>query len=383
MRFGPLALVGIGTLLLLSAPAALIAQLSGAVDASATWVRYDGFLASGAAALSTSLRYDRPRLSLGARGVFLVYQSGNQSRQLLASGAGYAPLVGPVWVEGSLEGGLSRYADFARFAHGQARARAHLLSHDGGLWAGGSAGAADLGDGAEATAGWEAGAWRRTGPLRLVAVVSGTQVGDTAYTDVVGRARLPYGAVELEAGAGARLLSTGGGRGLYGEATATWWLGDGTALTASAGRYPSDPPRGSVPGRYVSLVLRLTRSARARPASGAAALGRAAALGDLGTDGLPPDASAPRIEFLRRGSSLLLRVLAPGAARVELMGDFTAWEPVAMAPAGGGSFELMLAPGRGLHRFNVRVDGGSWTVPAGVRVTADEFGGFVGTIVVN
>jgi hypothetical protein len=88
-----------------------------------------------------------------------------------------------------------------------------------------------------------------------------------------------------------------------------------------------------------------------------------------------------------------LRVLVPGARRVELMGDFTDWTPVALTPLGrraGGRgsdgddvwlAELVIAPG--VHRVNVRVDGGPWRPPPGLSVVRDEFGGEVGLLVVR
>jgi hypothetical protein len=40
-----------------------------------------------------------------------------------------------------------------------------------------------------------------------------------------------------------------------------------------------------------------------------------------------------------------------------------------------------LAPG--VHRLNVRLDGGEWVVPAGARPEPGEFGGAVGVIVLR
>jgi hypothetical protein len=36
----------------------------------------------------------------------------------------------------------------------------------------------------------------------------------------------------------------------------------------------------------------------------------------------------------------------------------------------------------GVHRLNVRVDGGAWTAPSGTTRAADEFGGEVGIVTV-
>jgi hypothetical protein len=79
---------------------------------------------------------------------------------------------------------------------------------------------------------------------------------------------------------------------------------------------------------------------------------------------------------------------------VELMADFTDWVPVPLVrlprgTAGGRArdaadlwaAELVIAPG--VHRVNVRVDGGPWRPPPGLSVVRDEFGGEVGLLVVR
>jgi hypothetical protein len=40
----------------------------------------------------------------------------------------------------------------------------------------------------------------------------------------------------------------------------------------------------------------------------------------------------------------------------------------------------VLGLSRGTYRFNIRIDGGNWIVPAGVSRLADEFGGDVGLL---
>jgi hypothetical protein len=42
---------------------------------------------------------------------------------------------------------------------------------------------------------------------------------------------------------------------------------------------------------------------------------------------------------------------------------------------------LVIAPG--VHRVNIRVDGGAWRPPPGLSVVRDEFGGEVGLLVVR
>jgi hypothetical protein len=68
---------------------------------------------------------------------------------------------------------------------------------------------------------------------------------------------------------------------------------------------------------------------------------------------------------------------------VELMADFTDWTPVPFAERADGVWELALFISPGVHRVNVRVDGGPWQVPPGLTAARDEFGGEVGLLVVQ
>jgi len=73
----------------------------------------------------------------------------------------------------------------------------------------------------------------------------------------------------------------------------------------------------------------------------------------------------------------------PDARQVELMGSFTDWAPVRLTSTAPGvwSFNVFLAPG--VHRVNIRVDGGAWSVPPGLTAVRDEFGGEVGLLIVQ
>jgi 1,4-alpha-glucan branching enzyme len=75
-----------------------------------------------------------------------------------------------------------------------------------------------------------------------------------------------------------------------------------------------------------------------------------------------------------------IRLHAPGARSVEVMGDFTNWQPFTLttAPDGWWIAARPIDPGR--YQLNVRVDGAAWSVPAGVPETVDEFGTPVGVL---
>jgi hypothetical protein len=68
---------------------------------------------------------------------------------------------------------------------------------------------------------------------------------------------------------------------------------------------------------------------------------------------------------------------------VEIMGEFSDWQPLPLAAAAPGLWTLTLQLAPGVYRFNVRVDGGDWFVPPGVPAVDDDFSGRVGVIVVR
>ena len=87
-----------------------------------------------------------------------------------------------------------------------------------------------------------------------------------------------------------------------------------------------------------------------------------------------------RLKGLGQGR-YLIRVRAPGARRVEVTGDFTQWEPLALESVGGGWWELVLEMDAGIHQLNLRSDGGPWLPPPGFPTVTDGFAGETGTVV--
>ena len=147
-----------------------------------------------------------------------------------------------------------------------------------------------------------------------------------------------------------------------------------------AGIFPADVLQGLPGGRYGSAALRVgTRRALTSDPALRAELTLPYEMERLRRNARPGAFSA----LLNPDGTRTLRVVVPGARRVELMGDFTDWVPVALVPGPGNTwaFEVFLAPG--VHRVNLRVDGGEWLVPPGLAAARDEFGGEVGLLVVQ
>ena len=68
--------------------------------------------------------------------------------------------------------------------------------------------------------------------------------------------------------------------------------------------------------------------------------------------------------------------------QVEVLGDFTLWEPVAMTRQGGRWAAVLTVP-EGTHHFGFLVDG-SWYLPPGTQDAApDEWGRRTATLVVE
>lgn len=360
-------------------PAASRAQVEAGFDAGASLVKYDGFLASGAASLTPSVTYRSPRFALGARGTVLVFESGNSSVQGLLSGSGFSRSLGALRAEVTGEAGSSAYASFARFAHLLVRLRMHALGRRRGAWGGPVVGRLSRGAGARAVSGASAGLWAQT--ILGAASVSwtGMAIGDTAYHDIEGRLRWRRATLDVEGAGGVRLSERGGGQGAYGDVSVAVRLSEVMGLVVAGGRYPSDPTRGNIPGRYLTFGLRIAP----RPAPRVAVVqsvsrSLVAAGSDIGPAVLP--GARLTVESLDGLQLLVLRV--PAARRAEVMGDFTNWQAVPLVAAGAARFEFAVRLAPGLYRFNVRVDGGAWGVPGGVDVAADEFGGSVGVLVV-
>ena len=193
-----------------------------------------------------------------------------------------------------------------------------------------------------------------------------------SYTD----ARLAYrwagGRLALDASVGVRLRRLRDpSPEVWGDAGATFALTGRTTLAAGWGIAPGLPEMGTRRAQVGTLALRVNPGPLRRPAP-------------LST----PAAAAPEAEaaFEARpaGPGQYELVLRPGpAATVEVQGDFSDWQAVAMAPRADGSWSVRIALPAGTYRLNVRVDGGPWSAPAGLPAVADDFGGMVGLLVLD
>jgi hypothetical protein len=290
---------------------------------------------------------------------------------------------------------------------GRAAARALggvRLSLSGGaeaLWMGAGGGGASSAEGERALFLAEAGGrwrWRRAGLLFSVrqtrtgaipgtwadSVITGPDtfpartrrvrvtpdVPARRYTDAELGLELARGPLRVAAAAGGRVGDLTRRAESWVRAGADLRLDARTSLSVAAGRVAGVPELGSTSAPFVRFALRLTPRG---PAPAAAPLLPA-----------PPADAGEAFGVRSAGERRTLRIRIPHAARVELKADFTAWEPLMLAPGDEpGTWEATLSAPPGTYRVNVRVDGGEWTAPPGLLDVEDEFGGRVGLLVLS
>lgn len=381
MRSGAWAVaIGTACTAALAPTRSVAAQVAANLDVGVTDVRYDGFLPSSAASISPMFQLQGSRLVLTSRGTLLQFESGRRSLQAGVAGSYFPGPLGRWRIELNGNAGASRYADFANFSHMLAGPRLHFAGDRQGVWIGGLLGSTSFGSGRRFVSTFATGAWALRYDATWLLNANTTKVGDTSFVDVQGAAHYERGRVTLDGSLGVRSRSQGGGHGVYGEVSSAIELGGWISAVLAGGRYPTDPIRGSVSGRYVGLGLRISalprRTAAARPARAYGFTGHGSA-----DPGDPPAATAEVGRCNCVGGVLVIR--AGSATVVEVSGDFTDWDPVTLTPGdepGTWLVETRLSPGT--YRFNVRMDGKEWFVPGGVTRLKDEFGGEVGVLVV-
>jgi hypothetical protein len=357
------------------------AQVTANVEAGISDVQYDGFLASAAASISPTMRWEHPRGRgfLSARGTYLRFESGRRSLDGSANASWFTPLARHWRGELGVTAGASHYANIASFSHGQADARLHVVDQDHGAWIAATVGRSSFGGGPRPVSVLAVGAWLLRADRTVFVSLDRSFVGETAYTDLRSSARWRSAGIVLEGIVGARVWSRGGGRGVFGEGSATVTLGRQAALVVSAGRYPTDAVSGSIAGRYVTAAVRLGTIAVRRPAAPAFPTA-AHASGSNGATLTTDTRLEVRVE---QDDDVRLTLYAPGASAVEISGDFTDWRPVALSrsPGNGDAWWATFRISHGMHRINVRRDGGPWIAPGGTTRSADDYDGEVGVFV--
>ena len=184
------------------------------------------------------------------------------------------------------------------------------------------------------------------------------------YADLESSIYWSHGALALDGLLGTRVSATYGQRATWGRAQASWALNEQFALVAAGGTRAPEPAMGRVGGNFFSFGVRLASAPWIAHALHGAR------------------ASASAFGVRADGATRIVYVRAPAARTVELMADFTNWQPLRMRHAANDAWELAMPITPGSHRVNVRVDGGEWSAPPGAGTVHDEFNGVVGLLVV-
>lgn len=350
------------------------AQLRATIDAGGANVRYADSVSLVAKTLAPSISFDGEAVRASAMGVLSSLGDASRSMQGAASLSVLSPAFGPARVELGADAGGTTHQDGTRTGRYLGRARLHAGMASRGAWLGGAGGHTWDGSLWHTVLEGDLGAWMRRGRLSLLGIVTPSAVGDSIrYTDSQAIIRWSAVRTELQAGAGFRSgdALVQGPSSTWGSVTATVWLFPQVGVVASGGSYPMDFTQGFPGGRYVSAALRIATQPRSalRQGRAATAPARVAPTGENGTT----------ISATGDGKRLL-RLHAPGAKRVEVMGDLTNWKSATLAPASGGWWTLVLPLAAGTYQINVRMDGGAWVVPAGLQASVDEFGAPVGVV---
>jgi hypothetical protein len=325
------------------------------------------------------------RVSLVASGAATRISDGRSTGIALGS-ASYTVPIRRLRLEGGATGTILGTSDLRPSSSWLGFGRAHVLGRGWGAWLGAGGGSVHLEQTTFGVGTGELGAWIRRGPQQLTlnattvgtSTVSTTVFGDETvlrvrdpvrYTDVSLSGHGSWKRFELDAIAVSRHVAKGD---LAAAPTATvaaaWWATPNVAIVAALGRQLSDPMRGTVRARYATLALRLSAE-------------RHGPVAPTRTPPPVPIGQASLVTVPAEPGSVVVRVIAPGAARVELMGDLTGWEPRPLEQRGRG-WELRLTTNPGAHHVVVRLDGGSWIVPANLTRLSDDLGGSVGLIVI-
>jgi hypothetical protein len=142
--------------------------------------------------------------------------------------------------------------------------------------------------------------------------------------------------------------------------SAAYWTGESTAIVLAVAHQLPDYVRGADALDGVSVGVRF---------------------GQVSPAAVRSSAYAALIQFTGSADTRTIRVHIPDARSVEIMGDFTNWEPRAMT-RNGSAFESTMRVVSGTHRLMLRIDGGEWRPPANTPAVDDDFGGRVGLLVV-
>jgi hypothetical protein len=146
------------------------------------------------------------------------------------------------------------------------------------------------------------------------------------------------------------------------------WISSQVAAVAGGGREPAQPTRGLPARSFGSFGLMLAYWPIPR-----------------GVVPVETPASLVQAFEMRPAGPEVQRISARigGVESVEVMGDFSDWEPMPLIRRGRDAWELLVPMSPGVHQINMRIDRGVWIAPPGMPARKDGFDGEVGIVVVR
>jgi hypothetical protein len=364
---------------------ALAQSVTSTLEGGAATMQYADSIDATAMSVTPSVWSTWKRASLGATGTVTQFTSGAWTIQGTAAGSALTRRAGKFAGEFVGFAGGSAHEDGARTSQGLGVGRLHFFDARAGVWIGAGVGAASDGDVWRNVRQGEVGAWTRFATSDLTATLTPVAINDSIrYSDA--QIAVSIGGKHVDASAtagfraGNRLPSIGGSAKSWASVQTTVWMSSWLAIVGNVGSYPVDFTQGFPGGRFAFIGLRMSSrrdrrdESRSRPLLVAPdpEIERTTRAGVRGFS-VSPAASASRT----------ITVVAAARRGVEVIGDFTDWQPVQLIPSGGDRWTITLPLARGVYEMNVRVDGGPWLVPPGLTSNLDEFGGAVGILVVK
>jgi hypothetical protein len=358
---------GLAIVAALTAPVSVRAQWQVTADAGVSHLRQAGIPESMAQTLAATVDGVGNRAWLHAVGLSSRQTNSAWTGQAVALGGVTGQIANPLrWELGGVFSGF-RQTGAITTTSGEVNARLRFGGALGGVALGGGAGASGNSYYNVALGRGSLDAWWSSGHERLLASAMLTHIGSTSYTDLAAGWRHEAGAASI--GATAALRSGTGavnGNGGWQAADAELWVSSRLAIVLAAGNALPDVVRGTPSTRYASASLRVAWQPHV-----ALRFGRRADAGVRVIIKQSSDGGLARID-----------VSGPKSGRMELMADFTGWEPIVLERAGDGWFvDRAVTPG--LHRLAIRIDGGAWIAPSNVpKLRDDDLAGTVGLITV-
>jgi hypothetical protein len=346
--------------------------------------------------LQPAIRWDRPRASIDAQASWLASPTAHMDGDASIGARYYSSVVNRLRLELGAAAQRTAGPDVTESSNAfQGDASVSLALGAGGMWLGGGQRFSASASLPTHVRTFDAGTWRRVGSAIITASFTaknygrndnvsinpgnpGTStggLGDTIprtnnpvsaqYADLESTVYWSHGPLALDGLLGTRVTTTYGQRSTWGRAQASWALGEQFALVAAGGTRAPEPSIGRMGGNFFSFGARV---------ASAPWIGHA----------LHPGARATASSFGVRadGATRIIYVHAPAARTIELMADFTDWQPVVMRHSATDEWELAMQIAPGAHRVNIRIDGGEWNAPPGAGTVQDEFNGVVGLVVV-